>query len=146
MLAIAAIAQGVAFVIQKPGFARFGALGLTSYTMWIGTLPMLLFAPGLPETIQGAPLHATLAVLYVGVIPGAVAYCAWSYALSKIPASQASSFLYLVPVLATALGWAYLGELPTVLSCLGGALTLAGVILVNARSRTYNSHESSTQE
>ena len=133
VLALAAIAQGISFVIQKPGFARFSPLELTGYTMWIGTLPMLVFLPGLPESIQTAPLDATLAILYLGVVPGAVAYYTWSYALSRIPASRAASFLYLVPVLSTGLGWAYLSELPAALSFLGGALTLSGVFLVNAR-------------
>jgi drug/metabolite transporter (DMT)-like permease len=135
LLAVAAIAQGVSFVWQKPGFERYRSLDLIAYTIWIGTLPMLALAPGLAETVGAAPLDATLAVVYLGVVPGAMAYCAWAYALSRIPASRASSFLYLVPVLATVLGWAWLGEVPTWLSLLGGTLTLTGVIVVNTLGR-----------
>jgi drug/metabolite transporter (DMT)-like permease len=146
LLAIAALAQGASFILQKPGFERFSSLDLISYTIWIGTLPMLVLAPGILDTIQSAPLDATLAVLYLGVIPGAVAYCAWAYALSRIPASRASSFLYLIPALATMLGWAYLGEMPTQLSFVGGTLTLTGVILVNTLGRERPSNTSPAGE
>ncbi|MCC7370973.1 MAG: DMT family transporter [Chloroflexi bacterium] len=135
LLALGALAQGVSFVVQKSAFGRYGPVALISYTIWIGTLPMLLFAPGLVETIAAAPLHATVSVVYLGVVAGAFAQCIWAYALSKIPASRAASFLYLIPGLAVVFGWAYLGEMPSWLSLLGGGLTLAGVVLVNTLGR-----------
>ena len=46
--------------------------------------------------------------------------------------SRAVSFLYLVPVFAVIIAWAWLGELPTLLALGGGALVIPGVVQENA--------------
>jgi hypothetical protein len=69
------------------------------------------------------------------VFSGAIGYVSWAYALAHIPASRAASFLYLVPLLALGIAWVWLGELPPLLALPGGALVLAGVMVVNARGR-----------
>jgi drug/metabolite transporter (DMT)-like permease len=60
---------------------------------------------------------------------------AWTYVLSRHPASIAASFLYLSPALATSIGWLWLGEIPTPLSFLGGILAVSGVLIVNTRGK-----------
>ena len=96
---------------------------------------MLIFLPGLAGAVRGAPVEATLAVVYLGVFPAALAYVVWSHALSRMPASVAGSFLYLVPIFAILIGWAWLGEVPLVLSLAGGCLSLVGVAMVNMQDR-----------
>jgi drug/metabolite transporter (DMT)-like permease len=83
--------------------------------------------------VQAAPLSATLATVYLGVFPGAIAYVAWAQALAHLPASRAASFLYVVPVVALTIAWVWLGEIPSILALLGGVLVIAGVITVNRR-------------
>jgi drug/metabolite transporter (DMT)-like permease len=74
-------------------------------------------------------------VVFLGVFPTVVAYLALGYAFARMPASNATSFLYLVPVLAFLVAWIWLGEEPTALSMVGGVVALTGVVLVNARRR-----------
>ncbi|KIX84362.1 DMT family transporter [Thermus filiformis] len=131
----AALSTSFYFVLQKPLFARYSAREMTVYTLVLGTLPLLVFAPGLLEAVRKAPLGATLSVIYLGLFPGALAYLTWTYALSRTPASRLSSLLYLSPVLAILIGYLWLGEAPSFLALWGGGLALLGVGVVNARGR-----------
>jgi drug/metabolite transporter (DMT)-like permease len=122
-------------VFQEPYLKKYGALRLTTYAIWAGTLLMVVFLPGLAQSIGRAAFADTLAVLYLGIVPGALAYVAWSHALTRAPAAIVASFLYLVPVSAIVVAWVWLGETPGGLSLLGGCLSMAGVVLVNTRGR-----------
>lgn len=99
------------------------------------TLCLLIFLPGLLRAIKNASAAATLAVLYLGVFPAAFAYFCWSFVLSRMPASRASAFLYLVPVISIVIGYVWLKEIPARLSLIGGCLALGGVVLVNTLGR-----------
>jgi drug/metabolite transporter (DMT)-like permease len=82
-----------------------------------------------------APEIATGAIIYMGFVPGALGYLAWSYVLSRLPSSIAGSFLYLVPPVAALIAWLVLGEVPSAISMTGGALVIGGVVIVNAWGR-----------
>jgi len=86
---------------------------------------------GLVQSIKNAPIESTLAIVYMGIFPEALAYASWAYVLSRIPASLAGSYLYLSPVLAIFIAWIWLDEVPAFLSLVGGFLALMGVVIVN---------------
>jgi drug/metabolite transporter (DMT)-like permease len=131
LILAAAIAQSVYFVAQKPYLRRYTPAQYTTYAIWAGTLVLLFFAPGLPQEAQRAPIEVSLAVVYLGVFPGAIGYVIWAYALSRMPASTTGSFLYLVPACALVISWIWLGELPSALSLVGGVVVLIGVVIVS---------------
>lgn len=130
----AAVAMGIYFVWQKPFLKKYSALEFTAYTIWAGTLLMTPFLPWLPDEIGRAQATSTLAVVWLGLFPSALAYVAWTYVMSRLTASSATTLLYIVPALALFMGWVWLGELPAPVSLLGGLFALTGVIMVHGGS------------
>lgn len=120
-------------IAQKPLFARHNPLAVAAWNMVIGALALSPFLPAGLEQAAVADTHGLFAAVYLGVVPSLIAYASWAVALSRLPASRASNFLYCVPPVATLMGFLWLGEAPGVFGILGGALALVGVSIVNLR-------------
>jgi drug/metabolite transporter (DMT)-like permease len=133
LILLAAAVAAVYSILSKKILRRQSALDFTCYSIWAGTIPLLIFLPGLLRRFPMAAPPATFAVIYLGIFPGAIAYVLWNHALSRMPASLLSSFLYLSPVLASFIAWVWLGEVPALLTIVGGAIAILGVILVQTR-------------
>lgn len=131
LVIVAAFASALFFVFQKPLLIRYSAIELTAYFTWAGTLPFLLFSPGLMDTLQTATFEAHAATLYVGIFPAAIAYVTWSMALSMENASSVASLIYLEPAVAILVAWMWLHELPSGMSLIGGAIAIGGVLIVS---------------
>jgi drug/metabolite transporter (DMT)-like permease len=136
---VAAVATSVFFVLQKPLFSRYRPIELTAYFTWAGTLPFLIFSPGLIDGIRHATLQANLSAVYVGIFPAGVAYVTWAMALSMGNASSISTILYIEPVFAIITAWIWLQEFPSPISIIGGIVTVCGVLLVNLLGNKRNS-------
>jgi drug/metabolite transporter (DMT)-like permease len=141
LVLLSAASASLYFIVQKPYLERYSALEFTSYSIWAGALFLSPFLPGLVVQAQAAPQEATLSVVYVGVFATAVAYATLAYVFSRLPAARAGVVNYLIPPLALAIAWAWLGEVPTAVAALGGVVTLLGVALVNARGESQPSSD-----
>ncbi|MHB1016651.1 MAG: DMT family transporter [Coriobacteriia bacterium] len=135
LIGLSAIVTAVYSIMSKPLLARYRPLEFTTYVIWAGTMPMLLWAPGMFASMSSASLESTLSVVYLGVFPAALAYLFWSYALSRMPASTLATFLYLAPVSAIFIAFVWIGEVPAPLALVGGVVAIAGVALTNTLGR-----------
>jgi drug/metabolite transporter (DMT)-like permease len=129
----AALAYAGGVVAQKPILARSSALQVTWLACSVGALACLPFAPTLVTQLGDARRSAIAWAIYLGVLPTAVAFTTWAYALAQTTAGRMGSTTYLVPPLAIVMGWAILGETPPALALAGGALCLAGVVVARGQ-------------
>lgn len=126
-------ATGYTILLKKLS-ARYSPLFLTASQALIGCLFFLplMFLPGqrLPTEFVLLP---GLAVIYLGAAITLGAYGLYSYGVSKIPASQATAFVNLIPVATVLLARLVLGETFSPGQYLASALVLAGVLLSQDR-------------
>lgn len=128
---LAAFATSFYFILQKPMFPKYRPVEVTAWATWAGTVPMLLFLPGLGADVAGSALEPLLASVYLGVFPSAIAYTLFAFALSRAAVTLVSTYLYMIPVFSLLFSWWILGEVPTWLTVLGGAVAIAGIAVVN---------------
>ena len=134
-LLIAVFCGAIYAICYKILAHKYHPIELTSFAIWSGTLLLLIYSPSLWGEIKTAPFSATLAVIYLGIFPAAIGYLVWSYVLRFMPASRASNYLFLMPLVATGLGWLLLGEVPKLLALCGGVVALIGAVIATQYHR-----------
>lgn len=130
LLVVCALATATYMVISKSLLHHYEGLQLTSYTILAGILPLLIFAPTLGRELPHVSSSTYIAVLYLGIAPAFLSYGFWNKALAYVPATQLSVFLNFQPLVASAIAWVWLKEIPTSLTWIGGVIAIIGVSIV----------------
>jgi DME family drug/metabolite transporter len=76
------------------------------------------------------PLSGWLLVIYLGVVPSALAYAMYQRGLRHLPASTASILTLAEPLTAALLAWALFSEALSPVGIAGAALLLASILLL----------------
>ncbi|MDQ4138074.1 MAG: DMT family transporter [Actinomycetota bacterium] len=131
---VAAVTYAAGVLFQKPTLRRLPAIQVTWLGCIVGAIACLPFTGDLLRDAADAPAAALWGMVYLGVVPTAIAFTTWAYALSRMPAGQLGVTTYIVPPLVIVFGALFLGETPALLAILGGAVCLAGVALSRRRA------------
>ncbi|WP_456599379.1 DMT family transporter [Blastococcus sp. SYSU DS0616] len=132
---VAAVTYAVGVVAQKPLLRRLPGLQVTFTACAIGAVACLPWAGALVTDVGRAPAGSVAGMVYLGVVPTALAFSTWAYALARMDAGRLGVTTYLVPPLVVLLSWLLLGEAPPLLAVAGGAVCLAGVAVSRRRTR-----------
>lgn len=125
----AALSWGSFTVFARRITKRRGALEVTAWTLW-AALPFVVGA-GIPELLRldwsAVPVGIWFGTAYTGIFGIAIAYLLWSRGVKTIGQSRTAVYQNLVPVIALATAWLWLGETPTAQQLGGAAVILSGV-------------------
>jgi drug/metabolite transporter (DMT)-like permease len=126
---VAALGSAIGVVAEKPVLSRLSALQVTWTCCAIGALSCLPYAPLLARELKLAPASGVWWLLFLGAFPTSIAFTTWAYALARGTAGRLAATAYLVPPIAIVMSWLILGEVPSAIAVLGGALCLVGVFI-----------------
>nr|WP_237554814.1 DMT family transporter [Streptomyces sp. SID4948] len=129
----AAVVQGVYHFATKPLLREYGGLEVATYAMVAGSVFALPLVPATVRAVTHAPAGAIGAALYLGLLPSALGFVIWGYAVARLPLAASTAALYLVPPIALLVAFVWLGEVPRATALAGGAITVVGVIIINRR-------------
>ena len=131
----AALSSAIQTLINKALTKRYHALDVTTWAIWIGTLGLLPFPHDLPEAVRNLSTNGLIHLVFLGVVPAALCYTLFAWVLTRVPIATAMSSVYAIPVFSLIFGWSMLGEQPTALTLIGGAVTIVGVAWVQLLTR-----------
>ena len=131
----AMVVQGVYHPLSRMLLRRYTALEVAIYAMVAGTLMTIPFVPFGWQSIVSASPGAWLGAVYLGVLPSAVGFVLWGYAVARLPVITSTSLLYLVPAVAVLISFVWLGELPLPVELIGGAVVIVGVAGISQGDR-----------
>lgn len=143
---LAAFSESMYFVFQPHYIKKYGFIRFVTFSIWGGTIPMLVCLPGLGGEMINASMNSTLSVVYLGLLPTVVPYFALAYVTSLVGTSEATLSLYATPALALLMSWLWIGEIPAFISLLGGVVTVGGVCYTYLKLNNMNGYENTLRQ
>ncbi len=126
---VAALSSAIGVVAEKPVLNRISALQVTWICCTVGGVFCLPYASQLMREWRVAPASGIAWLVFLGVFPTSIAFTTWAYALARGSAGRLAATAYLVPPITIVMSWVILGEAPSAIAVLGGALCLVGVAI-----------------
>ena len=119
-------------IIQKKLMKRYTASEATTYSIFTGTILLVLYSPKSATEIFHMSSAGFIIVFYLAVFVGVVGYILWSKALSLAEnTGEIANLLFLNPFIATIMGIIILHEKLTIPTIIGGTMILSGILGYN---------------
>ena len=130
---IATISWAFGTVYTKKHAVNFNPYFSLGLQMLISSVALytVSYSTGNTVSIAAIPANAWWAILYLVVIGSVLTFIAFIYSLQRLPTSLASLYAYTNPIVAVLLGVIIFHEKLNIYVAIGGAVTIAGVYLVN---------------
>ena len=132
LVVVAAAMYAVGVLTQKVLLRRLPSVQVVFVSFVMGAVICLPFASDLPAIVAGGGAELWW-IVYLGVLPTAVAFTSWAYALTHTDAGTLSLTTFLVPGIATLVAWLTINEVPPSLTFVGGALAILGVLMTRRK-------------
>lgn len=116
-------------LILKHLSQRYSAFVMTAMQAFVGAPFFLLLALTMEQVPVSISLQGLVAVVYLGVIVTVGAYGLFNFAVGRLPASQASAFINLIPLFTLLIAVLMLGETLNAEQILAAIVVFAGVAL-----------------
>ncbi len=144
-LIIATLGYVVSTIAGRKFLTNENTLGSTFWSFLIGTLTFLPFMiwefESSPGWIAALDYRGWTGIIFGSVFSSAIAYAAYDWALSKLPAYKTGVFTYLDPITAVAIAIPLLGEQLTVPFLTGSALVFFGILIAERRIPWHPLHK-----
>ena len=99
----------------------------------LGAMLILLLIRGIEQPQMSG--DTVWAVLYIAVFASAIGFLFWSYGIGVIGPERGGQFVHLMPIFGSVLAVLLLGEDISFVLLAGAACVVAGIVLVNRRSK-----------
>lgn len=130
LICLGSVFSWVAYSLYtKKRLLRSSPIEITAYSSLFGMIflaPIALATEGFAVPVLPS---SWLSLIMLGVFSSAVGYLLWNRALSEITASEAGSYLFLIPVIASVSAFIFLGERLDGPFFIGSAFVILGLIL-----------------
>ncbi len=124
---------GTTLIIKGSGLIRSRPEKALIYQLAVSTVLIMACAPFFGPFVRSFDGLVAAALAYQVVIVVSISYLAWFWLLKRYPAGRLSTFAFLTPIFAVAMGWLLLSEPVSQRLAVAVALVAAGIFLVNRR-------------
>ncbi|KMK64627.1 DMT family transporter [Puniceibacterium sp. IMCC21224] len=131
LILMASVCSGAFFAFQRPLIARYGPLVSSFWTLLAGAVLLSPWAVWGLDQFGTAPPSALMALAFLGLFPGALAYVTWMVAIDGFGAPKAANLLFFMAPVASLLSIPLVGMWPNWTTILGGAFAIVGVSIVH---------------
>ena len=134
LVAVAVLSVSLGSVLVERADAQASVATVTAWATVVGAAVLVGGALTLGQSpVVGAPPDALAALVFLAVVSSAAGYVVYFDLLARLGSFQINLVSYVVPVVATVVGWALLGEQIGPSALAGFALVLVGFLLVRRR-------------
>jgi drug/metabolite transporter (DMT)-like permease len=131
-LILASVALSIYNLLQRKLTGKYSAIQTSIFSIWFGTILLLIFLPDSITEIKNIPLTQIIYLIILGVFCSAVAYISWTYALKKEKnTSSVTNYMFLTPFLTTLMGILIAKEIPDFATIVGGIIIIIGMFIYN---------------